>query len=175
MSEENIDSRGITDENKGILEVSPEKKEHLKQIANLPKLTKKNKRFCQFYTDVTNPKTFLNGTQSAIQAGYGEKDAASRACNLLKSPKIIQEVNRREKEIGDSVNISKDGYIALLFDSYRNFKQESVRVRLLEIIGRVKGYLDGEDGAKKQTALFQLIQGVDSVSSRGLTEVVNQP
>ncbi len=39
-----------------------------------------------------------NGTKAAIRAGYSEKSAYSQACDLLKKPEIIGEIEARQNE-----------------------------------------------------------------------------
>lgn len=54
------------------------------------KLNDKQKLFCKYYTDTLNEKTFQNGTQSAIAAGYSSHTAASQGSRLLKDVNAIE-------------------------------------------------------------------------------------
>ena len=57
---------------------------------DMRRLTLKQLRFIELYTDPDNKKTFGNATQSAKEAyGYTNDNVAGvTGCNLLKNPKI---------------------------------------------------------------------------------------
>ena len=121
----------------------------------MPKLTRKNKLFVDNFTNIGNLETFNNASQSAIKSGYSPKSASSIARDLLQKPQIKDAIAKKESEIAGIVNISKDSYLGLVYDSYRTFKQESCKVKLLEIIGRAKNYLD--PAPQKQQPLFNIL------------------
>jgi phage terminase small subunit len=74
-------------------------------------LTSKQDSFCVHYTTI-GAETFGNGTKSAVAAKYSEKSAYSRACDLLKNPKIQQRIKELHAENRSRNNITVDKVLA---------------------------------------------------------------
>lgn len=72
------------------------------------KLAPKQQRFCQEYI------IDLNGQKAATRAGYSERTARQKAHNLLKEPRIAEEINRLKKEIFDRNKITIDEMVSIL-------------------------------------------------------------
>jgi phage terminase small subunit len=65
-------------------------------------ISPKQERFCEEYL------LDLNGTQAAVRAGYGEKGAKVRACELLAKPEIQERVAELKAEREKRVRIDRD-------------------------------------------------------------------
>lgn len=139
--------------------VNNDLKGHLQEIAKYPKLTLKNKRFCELFNDFTNFDTFGKGKESALKAGYSEINAANIAYELLQKPQIKAYLTLLDDEIKAQVNISKDAFMRILVIKANTCKAESVQARYWEMIGRSKGYIEGDDKATTNVSLFQSLDG----------------
>lgn len=62
----------------------------------MAKLTEKQKRFCDFYLQT------VNGTQSAIKAGYSEHTANEQASRLLANVNISAYIKERTEKASNS-------------------------------------------------------------------------
>jgi len=65
-------------------------------------LTIKQKRFCDEYLKD------LNGTQSAIRAGYSKNTAESQASTLLRNPKVAEYIRKRMDERAERTEVTQD-------------------------------------------------------------------
>lgn len=65
-------------------------------------MTYKQKRFVNEYL------VDLNATRAAIRAGYGEKNAGSTGCELLKNPKVLACIEKAEAERAKRTGITAD-------------------------------------------------------------------
>ncbi|MBX4188430.1 MAG: terminase small subunit [Candidatus Doudnabacteria bacterium] len=72
------------------------------------KLNDKQERFCREYV------IDLNGTQSAIRAGYSKKTAASIANENLIKPEIQEFISSLQKGLSDKLDITSERVIAEL-------------------------------------------------------------
>ncbi len=50
----------------------------------------------------------LNGKQACIRAGYSEKTAEVKACQLLQDPSIAQEIEKRQQELSEKTKITQE-------------------------------------------------------------------
>ena len=66
------------------------------------KLTAKQERFCQEYVNC------MNGTESAIKAGYSAKTAQVIATENLLKPMIINRLKELQKPVADQLNITRE-------------------------------------------------------------------
>lgn len=64
-----------------------------KNFCNHSRLTKRQKRFIEFYLQTGN------GSESARKAGYTIKNAGVAASELLKNPRVAAELNTRMKQL----------------------------------------------------------------------------
>lgn len=120
-----------------------------------PKLTLKNKKFCEFYNDFTSLETYGNGTKSAIAAGYRAKFASDLACSLLKKQPIIDYINELQELTKAQTNLNREDYVKILMSKASTVKNEGVQARYWEMIGRAKGFIEPEDKGSQTIALFQ--------------------
>ena len=138
------------------------------EIAKGPRLTKKNKKFCQYYTDLSNPQTRWNATQSAIKAGYSEESAGPIAARLISKDIIKAEIARLEGISAAQVSIDKPAFLAMGFELFRGLKQESNKIKMYEVLAKMKGFCEPEK--QGSTALFQFIN-----DSSVKTDVITAP
>lgn len=66
------------------------------------KLTARQERFCQEYLNC------LNGTESAIKAGYSAKTARQIADENLSKPYIITRLKQLQKPVTEALNITRE-------------------------------------------------------------------
>ena len=95
-------------------------------------LTAKQQRFVSAYSG--------NATRAAIEAGYGEKWAASNIDKLLKNTEIQAAIQNREKERTDSMIATREErqqfWTAILRDPETELRD---RLRASELLGRSEG------------------------------------
>ena len=73
-------------------------------------LTQKEERFCLEYS------VDYNQTQAAIRAGYSEKSAAKKGCQLMKDPRILARVRQLQKEQAERLCLSSDLVVIKLLE-----------------------------------------------------------
>ena len=132
-------------------------------------LTKKNKLFCQYYTDLADMDVYGNATQSALKAGYSECSARKIASELMQKPIIKAELDRIELDRSRQTDFSRADFLKMLVNKARTTRSEAVQVRYLEMIGRCKGYIDPESNSAMNVSLFQSLDG--KISNR--LQVIN--
>lgn len=71
-------------------------------------MTLKQKRFILEY------RKDQNATQAAIRAGYSKKGAHVEACRLLKNPKILAEIEKRDQKVFEKHEITAERILAEL-------------------------------------------------------------
>jgi phage terminase small subunit len=85
------------------------------------KLTKKQQAFADFYIET------LNGTQSAIRAGYKESSAAEIASENLRKPNIAQYIEQKMNNKDHDRIASQDEVLEYLTNVMRgNIRRETV-------------------------------------------------
>ncbi|MEI8390708.1 MAG: terminase small subunit [bacterium] len=129
------------------------------------KLTSKQKRFCEEYV------IDLNGTQSAIRAGYSENSAYSIAEENLKKPEIEKYISGLQAEIRERNNIKADDVITdivkikeqcmqvkpiIIYDKAGNAKEiksfnANAALKACELLGRYTGIFKEDNGQKNIT------------------------
>lgn len=132
-------------------------KERMHEIAALPRITKKNKRFCELFNDFTQLETFGAGKASAMAAGYPEKYAANIAYQLLQKPQIQSYLTTLDDQIKSQTNITRQDYVRILMLNAAKCKGEATQARYWEMIGKAKGFIEPEDAQKNSIALFQVL------------------
>lgn len=119
-----------------------------------PKLTKRNKKFCELYCDLTNIKTYGNASQSAIGAGYSPTSAGKTGFDLLKNPKIQAQLACIDAEIKAQSDFTREDYIRILRLNATTCN-DTTKARYWEMIGRAKGFIEPEDNKSASISLFQ--------------------
>jgi len=88
------------------------------RVEDLPPLTHKQSSFVFNYLDADNPKTFRNGTQSAIAAGYTDNPEVANAIagENLRKPSIQAHIQHalKQRHISSDEVIAEFSDIALL-------------------------------------------------------------
>ena len=80
-----------------------------------------------------------NGTQSAIKAGYSKRIARQMASQNLSKQYIIDEIDKRFKEIQDKLQITDGKIIEKLWDIANNAEKETDRVSALKELASIRG------------------------------------
>lgn len=116
----------------------------------MPKLTDKQKRFCEEYL------IDLNATQAAIRAGYKEKTARSIAAENLTKPDIQLYMQKLMQEQTERTGISSDFVLEelrriALTDTEITGKE---KMKALELLGKHLGLFSS--GADNSAALDKL-------------------
>lgn len=97
-------------------------------------LSDKQKKFVESYLVSNNAK------ESAIIAGYPSKNAASLGWQLLKSPKVLEQLNLSRAKI--RATITKDKYIDTALEAFESLdKTEPNAPRFYDIAGKALGYI----------------------------------
>ena len=142
-------------------------------------LTKKNKLFCRYYTDLSDLEGYGNASQSALKAGYSQEWARSVGSKLINNPAIRAEIQRIENDIIQQTSFSRAGFVRILIVKAQTTRAESVQARYWEMIGRAKGFIEpdvtqnGQNIALFQTLGEKIAQRVDVVDINKVTE--NKP
>ena len=118
-------------------------------------VTEKQKRFVAEY--LRQP----NGTQAAIRAGYGEKNAASAASRLLRDPQIRQALQGIVEVYGgvepeDVLRELRSVAFAGASDESGAQVKYASKLRALELLGRYLGLFDG--GGKVQKEPVKIVE-----------------
>ena len=117
----------------------------------MPKLTDKQKRFCEEYL------IDLNATQAAIRAGYKPKNARSSASENLTKPDIQQYLQQLMQQRSQRTGITADDVISELAkiaaaeDVQITGKE---KIKALELLGKHLGLF--QNGADNSAALEKL-------------------
>lgn len=80
-------------------------------------LSYKEERFCLEYS------CDYNQTQAAIRAGYAEKSAAKKGCELMKNPRIQARIRQLQKEQAERLMLTSDRVLIELMDVYQKCMQ----------------------------------------------------
>lgn len=103
-------------------------------------LTRKQERFCREYL------IDHNATQAAIRTGYSKETARQIGSENLSKPNISKRIEHLERQLGESVNISRaeirrdlQGIIDNPDAAY------SVKLRAIELKGKMIGAFAGKD------------------------------
>lgn len=94
------------------------------------KLTVKQKRFCDEYL------IDLNATAAAIRAGYSEKSARQKGCNLMSDPAVKAFIDARMAEKNAELIATQDEILRYLTSVMRGESQAEVVV----VEGQGEGY-----------------------------------
>jgi len=98
-----------------------------------------------------------NATQAAIKAGYSPKSASQIAWQLMRKPKIKDEIeafNKRKRE-----EITKEDYVDLAMNDYRSLEAtEPNKPRFLDIAGKALGYIGANNEGNRANQTVNLTQ-----------------
>jgi len=98
-------------------------------------LTDKQRLFCHEYLKD------LNGTQSAIRAGYSENTATEIASENLTKPNIVKYLEKLKNEKFSKVNIEVDDILQDIIDTRKSAAEQdkhSDRLKANELLGKYK-------------------------------------
>lgn len=107
-------------------------------------LTDKQSKFIEAYKLLNDP------TKAAISAGYSVKTASIEANRLLKSAKILSELDlwRKEKQ----KQFTKEDFVDLALDSFRKLEiTEPNSPRFLDLAGKGAGHIGASNDKGTQT------------------------
>ena len=114
-------------------------------------ITRKRQKFIDNYIRT------LNGTQSAIQAGFSPKIAYSYASELLRKPEVKQAVEAGLAKLAKECKITKENVLKKLWDIANNPEsKENDRIRALEVVSKIQKYHKDNEG--NRIAVFQQIE-----------------
>lgn len=126
----------------------------------LPKLTEKQKRFCEEYL------IDFNATQAALRAGYSPKTAYSIGDENLRKPEIQSEIQTLIQKRSERTGISADTVITELakiaFSDTEITGRE--KIKALELLGKHLGLFDNckADESKVLEKLDEVLGGIKS-------------
>lgn len=126
----------------------------------MPKLTNKQKRFCEEYL------IDLNATQAAVRAGYSEKTADRIANQNLKKLEVQQYLQKLMQDRSERTKISADDVVRELeriamTDTEITGKE---KIKALELLGKHLGMFSngGSDDSKVLEKLDEVLGGIKS-------------
>ena len=126
----------------------------------LPKLTEKQKRFCEEYL------IDFNATQAALRAGYSQKTAYSIGDENLRKPEIQSEIQTLIRKRSERTGINADIVIKelvkiALADTEITGKE---KIKALELLGKHLGLFDNckADESKILEKLDEVLGGIKS-------------
>ena len=102
-------------------------------------MKKRQQLFIQYYLDRSNNKTFENGKESALSAGYSQTRAASQASNLLKLPYIKEAIATYRNRESEKWEITKEQAIQEARYNHINAKSDPMRKYWNDIWLKLKG------------------------------------
>lgn len=126
----------------------------------MPKLTEKQKRFCEEYL------IDFNATQAALRAGYSQKTAYSIGDENLRKPEIQSEIQTLIQKRSERTGISADTVITELakiaFSDTEITGRE--KIKALELLGKHLGLFDNckADESKVLEKLDEVLGGIKS-------------
>jgi len=126
----------------------------------LPKLTEKQKRFCEEYL------IDFNATQAALRAGYSQKTAYSIGDENLRKPEIQSEIQFLIKKRSERTGINADSVIKELVKIA--FAETEItgkeKMKALELLGKHLGLFDNckADESKILEKLDEVLGGIKS-------------
>ena len=110
----------------------------------MPKMTDKQHRFIDEYL------IDLNGQEAAIRAGYSKPSAKQIAYKLLRTPYVAAEVQRRQQELAERTETTRDDIIAELEEAREIAKAERRPADMIQAsMGKAKlmGFADAKSPA----------------------------
>lgn len=131
----------------------------------------KHRRFIENYTNTANNQTYGNSTQSALLAGYKPRSARSQGSELLTKPDIKAEIERIEADRKERSTLTKEKYIEMLFSEAGKCKNEGIRARYIEMLGKAHGFLSENLGSAQPIALFNFVK--EAISTAQPTQVID--
>ena len=127
---------------------------------------KKQRLFVLAYCD-RGEKTYQNGTQSAIKAGYSEKYSHTTANLLLKREEIRKEICRIEAELNEKFSVTIEEKIKIAWEMFLEAKRSNkplVAERWYEQHGKLSGHytqqVDFRDKSVKTPAETEELDGI---------------
>ncbi|MEQ1889090.1 MAG: terminase small subunit [Alphaproteobacteria bacterium] len=140
-------------------------------------ITPKQDRFCREYL------ADLNATGAARRAGYSEATAHVQGPRLLANVRVKQRLAELQGVVAERNEITVDGVIAMLLDSYKTAKaanQHGPAVRAAELLDRRLGMfrdrleLSPADGPDDNVLIERLAKG-DPAAVAVLTRLIGRP
>lgn len=89
-----------------------------------------------------------NASEAVKLAGYKNKVPWKTANRLLKLPEVVEAVRAKREEMRKRLDMSKEDVEAELAKLGREAQKDSDRIRSLEVLSRLKGYLSPESETK---------------------------
>ena len=126
----------------------------------MPKLTEKQKRFCEEYL------IDFNATQAALRAGYSQKTAYSIGDENLRKPEIQSEIQTLIQKRSERTGINADSVIKELVKIA--FAETEItgkeKMKALELLGKHLGLFDNckADESKILEKLDEVLGGIKS-------------
>ena len=126
----------------------------------MPKLTEKQKRFCEEYL------IDFNATQAALRAGYSQKTAYSIGDENLRKPEIQLEIQtlirKRSERTGINADIVIKELVKIAFAETEITGKE--KMKALELLGKHLGLFDNckADESKILEKLDEVLGGIKS-------------
>jgi len=129
-------------------------------------LNKKERLFVIAYTDPTSTNTYQNATQSAIKAGYSERNSASQGCKMLKKPIVAQEITAIYKEAREKYALTKEEAIIEARKNYESATAHGERKYWYDL------WVDLQSWKVQKTENFTTVQEFSQDESEYYTEFV---
>lgn len=134
----------------------------------MPKLTEKQKRFCEEYL------IDLNATQAAVRAEYSDKTAYSMGQRLLKKVEVQKYIEYLRKEQSDRTGITSDTVLKelekiALTDTEISGKE---KIKALELLGKHLGMFSekSEESSNSSDITFNIISAANRNESEENSE-----
>lgn len=120
----------------------------------MPKLTEKQKRFCEEYL------IDLNATQAAIRAGYAEKRASEQSHQLLQKTTVLEYLSKLREAQTKRTGITADTVLKELTQIALTETEISgkEKMKALELLGKHLGMFTGSGTEEKE-----ILDKLDSV------------
>lgn len=124
----------------------------------LPKLTEKQKRFCEEYL------IDLNATQAAIRAGYSPKTADRTASENLRKPEVKHFLEQLMQERSERTRIKADDVLQELRKiAYTDAKiSGKEKIKALELLGKHLGLFETQNQASGEQELPALQKALEN-------------
>ena len=123
----------------------------------MPKLTEKQKRFCEEYL------VDLNATQAAVRAGYAEKNAGKIGHELLEKTRISEYLSELMKLQSERTGITADNVLKEL--EKVAFAETDIsgkeKIKALELLGKHLGLFSDQlkpSGERELPALWKALE-----------------
>lgn len=82
-----------------------------------------------------------NGAKAAEIAGFKAKNLSARACQLLKEPLIIKEIETKRKELLDRFDYTEEEIKGFLGEIIEGDERTSDKLTAIQTVAKIKGFL----------------------------------